>query len=88
MLACELLGLPLSELARKLHRRDGDVRTVLRDDSRFECSGAVRWRRWRLTRAEGPGPGAGRIGRPSGGAPGVPGRSSEVEAENALEAAA
>jgi len=42
------LGLPLSELARRLRRRQSDVRRVLRTDPRFGSEGVTRGRRWYL----------------------------------------
>ncbi len=47
-LAYEPLGLPLSELGRRLRRREGDIRAELRHDPRFVPSGETKGRRWHL----------------------------------------
>lgn len=48
VLADEPFGVPLAELARRLRRRQMDLRTSLRFDARFTATGATRGRRWRL----------------------------------------
>lgn len=44
----EPFGLPCEELARRVHRRFGDVRATLRADPRFVRFGRGRGSRWRL----------------------------------------
>lgn len=46
VLGDERLGLPLAEIARRLHRRESDIRAVLRRDARFAARGHTRGRRW------------------------------------------
>jgi hypothetical protein len=56
VLAGEPFGLPVATLARRLRRRDGDVRRVLRArHDRFFSMGQTRGRRWRLISVEVPG---------------------------------
>jgi hypothetical protein len=83
LLACEPQGLPLAELARRLRRREGDIRAELRDCQHFKSRGETKGRRWYL--APSSARWAGITGDPE--APAVPDTSEAAATAERLSAA-